>query len=237
MGHGGCAGIYRWFPLHDINECYTYKVRVTGPRGLRDVYDESDAPFYIKEEPYSPPTRELVLPMVDDKSGTVYYNRERETYVIRRDVDPMAGDNIYNECLRGLAVFDISDIPSDATIDSAVLDLSNYSISGRPFGNLRSFRILHVDYEIGFIDDGYEAIRAEAFEAFSHIGTLIYSVWGRPPSQVDITRSVRDAHRNHRFGWPIRMQFVLQTDENGLHDHVDFNSGDDGCVLRIRYHE
>ena len=167
----------------------------------------------------------MTLPIVQAESGLVYSCLELGSYsgVLGHGYLPV-GDGAIHTCTRSLASYDISGIPSDATIDSAVLELSAYY--GFP-DNLGGFEVYDINYEI---PPNY----SHAFTCHG-IGFHYCPEGQTPVESIDVTPPVRKAHRNHLSRWQIRMQFQIQNNENGVSDETAFLEGEDGCVLTITY--
>jgi hypothetical protein len=164
-----------------------------------------------------------ILEMVDSESGRIirYADPAHSAYGWLIDYDPWAGDLADDSSVRGLASFDISTLPPDANIQSASLDISERTTEGNPFVSLGDLEILAVEYEL---------INGDSFDSS---GTVIYS--GALGASIDVTESVREAHRMSRDRWQIRLQFRSPTDGDNSTDFIVFPRGSDGCVLNITY--
>ncbi|MFO7981700.1 MAG: PKD domain-containing protein [Candidatus Aminicenantes bacterium] len=266
IGHGRYTGTYNWTPPNDLLRG-DYKIRVSGVAhpevDLTDVNDESDTPFHIQESP-SPITHTAILAMVEEESGGFgvvgclpidfedwrsgpgAYNVSLDTYAGESFYCCLSEGCVNHSIRRGMASYDVSGIPSNATIESAILDLSKYIIE-------ESDSSLHIScqetdnfpYNLGPL----EVIQADYGEpstssAFFCDGIPVYfGLPGQGPDEpIDVTPSVQYVHRNGLSRWKIRIQFRGSDfnredfiDEEYKEKMVYFSKGMDGCVLRVTY--
>jgi hypothetical protein len=139
--------------------------------------------------------------------------------------NPYVGDLDSNGHVRGFASFVFPSFPAGAVIDSATLDLSNYTImEGDPFTDLGKFRVVAVHYgslQAGDYDlAGYETI---------------FNQNGPPGSSVDATSAVATALANGWNRFQVRLQFQTDTDNDSQADYLKFEMGVTGTTLTITY--
>jgi len=117
------------------------------------------------------------------------------------------GDDAAYNTFIGFVSFDITQLPSDAIIQSAVLDLGPCSTRGNPFTDLAGQ--LYVTYlYYGDLDSG-------DFHASG--GEYVGSVYDCPGGTLDVTASL-DAHKAPPYyqltlSWPVHSDFDTQIDD------------------------
>ena len=124
-----------------------------------------------------------------------------------KSVTVYPGDDAGNNNFIGFMSFDITNLPSDATIKSARLDLGSCSTNGSPFADLAGE--LYVTYLY------YGDLEASDYSAGG--GEYIGSVYGCSGGRIDVTASL-DAHKAPPYyqitlSWPVKSDFDGATDD------------------------
>jgi len=136
--------------------------------------------------------------------------------------DIKVGDGSQNRGQQGFLSFDISAIPQDAIVQSAVLDLSNASVAGQPFVGLGRLRLYRHAY--GTLDVG-------DFIAGSPGG--FFAEYDSRPRTLDVTSCLQNDLELGRPRFQIRLQFEQTTDDDGRADALVFPEG--GPALTVTY--
>ncbi|MFL7792742.1 MAG: Ig-like domain-containing protein [Anaerolineae bacterium] len=147
----------------------------------------------------------LTAPFVPSLSGSV-----SDFGALSAKVYP--GDDVANGNYIGFMSFDITSLPSDATIKSARLDLGSCSTRGNPFTDLSGQ--LYVTYLY------YGDLEASDYSAGG--GEYIGSVYGCPGGQIDVTASL-DAHKAPAY-YQVTLSWPVKTDFDGATDDVTYTS-------------
>lgn len=139
--------------------------------------------------------------------------------------DPRAG-NYWNDLQNtevkeiGLITYDLSPLPRNIHIESAVLDLSFQFISGDPFGKLGNLMIDAIEFE--------EITR----QLYSRIGVNLYSKTG-PPATVDVTERVTLLYVHNVSRFQCKIRFSHPGDGDRQNDWISFTTL--RCPLIVRY--
>jgi PKD repeat protein len=169
----------------------------------------------------------------DDDCALVKYSSE----YVKKD-NPCVGDNDINLPSRAFLSFDISGIPSNAIIQEAILDLSNYTETGSPtystgaHGNMGALEIYF--YQYGSCDNLDRIAYNRAAQIIAGGGIIEYplSSW-----KLDVTRSkngeqiLQDLVSEGKLKCQFRMQFFTSTNWDGVADMFCF----DEATLTIKY--
>jgi hypothetical protein len=122
---------------------------------------------------------------------------------------------------RGLMSFDLSEIPTGATIDSAELRFYQVKVEGDPYGKLGGLRLEHVDYG--------SRLSADAFDTPA-LGSMTLSPQQSPGSwyilsDPAIASWVQDAVNAGRDTFQVRLRWLQESDGDGEEDYVGVESG------------
>lgn len=151
-------------------------------------------------------------------------------------VEIRAGRNI-NLVTRGFASFDLSSLPSGATIEQATIRLYQTSVIGNPYGVGGAIKVDQMDYGSTFENSDYGmAAISTSFTTLSSSATVGWK-------EVDVT----DAVRNDRSAGRTRSQYRIHmtTESTGgdvTGDFAYFESADNSVgtgntpQLVVRYH-
>jgi hypothetical protein len=132
-----------------------------------------------------------------------------------------AGDGTQDQAKQAFFSFDLTAIPADVTIESAVLDLSGHEVRGAPFPALGTLRVYHHQY--GTLDPG------DFITSFPNG----FHEWSGPPGTADATTQVQNAIANSRERFKIRVQFNYLVSPNQRADMLVFPEG--GPSLTVTY--
>lgn len=184
--------------------------------------------------PIAPGEAVIILQALVAESGSLVKGGGYLDYT-RRD-NACAGDTDINLTSRAFLSFDISSIPSNATIREASLDLSNYTVKGDPsymrsiWGNMGALEVYYVQY------GPYENL---GIKAYNDAGKLVAN--GKLTSPPDYPWDVKESgHGVHilqslvNSGQPrcqFRLQFFTSTNWDSTSDMLCF----DNATLTIRY--
>jgi hypothetical protein len=123
---------------------------------------------------------------------------------------------------RGFMSFDLSTIPSGASIVNAELRFYQVQIQGDPFGHPGSFVLDHVDYgsELDFLD--YGTLPLGSFDlAPQHSPGMWYQIGNDPL----IGWLVADLQA-HRTRFQARLRFSNDINPGSNDDYIDIEAGD-----------
>ncbi len=177
---------------------------------------------------------ETVLDALPDESGSLI----KYTSSYERRTAPCTGDNDINLPLRAFLSFDISSIPSDAVVLEAVLDLSDYTVTGEPtyakgrHGNMGALEVYH--YQYGDYDD---LDRTDYLKAASLTSGGAFQDYPQDPWRWDIKDSeegdttVQGLVNNGASRCQLRIQFFTSTNWDGIADMICFQQ----ATLTIKY--
>lgn len=120
------------------------------------------------------------------------------------------GDNSNNQRIEAFVAFDISSIPDDATIDSAKVNFSAYTVTGTPFdlGSLRVYNGNFFSLDSGDLDAGNGPIAV-----FSSKGDL-----GTSYNSTDFAAAIQNALGNGTF----ELRFTFNEKETNSNDNADY---------------
>jgi hypothetical protein len=136
------------------------------------------------------------------------------------------GDYSTNVPVQGFASFDISDIPSDATITSVEVDFSNYTIGGTPFDDLGCLRLYPQGYGELDSDDFFTASPTGAVLKYCSEAAIT------PHDSNGMREAIQNAVGHNRF--QVRFQFnELDTDHENDQDYIHWECDD--LILNIYY--
>lgn len=128
------------------------------------------------------------------------------------NANAFVGDNASDNGLQGFVQFNISSIPSDATIDTVTVNFSGYSLEGDPFGELGSLRVYNGSFfplDSGDLDTGSGPIAR--FDTAGDLSTTYTS--------SDIAIAIQNTLGNSTFD--LRFHFNnTETNNDGANDRV-----------------
>lgn len=134
------------------------------------------------------------------------------------------GDGTQNRAKQGFLSFDVSVIPAGATIQQAVLDLSNHTIRGDPFGTPSLGRF-------GVYVALFNPLGVEHYVAGFPPGPI--AALDGPPGTLDVTNLIQPYVGSSNPRFQLRLQFEAITDNDGTGDCLVFPEG--GPALTITY--
>ncbi len=140
---------------------------------------------------------------------------------------PQAGDFNNNTVVRGFLSFDLTSIPSDATIQSARLILQEPNIIGEPFPGFGSMTFEAVWYGLSLVPTAYDMP-----------GYLVLqNAFGQPGPVIGVTAGIDEALRRGYGRFQIRFSFSAGTDGEGSADEyiVPVGRPDGIPVLEVVY--
>ena len=186
---------------------FCYDELALGTTGFRltavNSVDSVLVDLYI--EVYPPSETTISVPFVPNLSGAV--SDSGGVYSTIYPGDDAAYDNFI-----GFITFDITNLPSNATIKSASLDLGTCFTDGDPFTDLGDQ--LYVTYlYYGDLD---------ASDYYASGGDYLGSVYGCPGGQIDVTASI-DAHKAPAY-WQITLSWPSRSDFDNAIDDVTYSS-------------
>lgn len=136
------------------------------------------------------------------------------------DVEIRAGRNVYL-VTRGFVSFDISDLPSGATIQEAILRLYQGKIIKNPYGVGGSIRVDHLTY--GDTLDNADYAMAALSSSFATLTGNAVIEW----KDVDVTDAFRNDVANARSRSQFRIHFQIEnTGGDATGDFAYFESAD-----------
>jgi len=146
-----------------------------------------------------------------------------------------AGDTLSNSASRAFLSFDISQIPDNATVKEAILNLSNYTVYGSPtymrssWGNMGALEVFHTQYT----DLNYKAYTEPATlvanGSFTNYPLLSWA-WDVKNSD-DGQPVIQDLIQQGRSRCQFRIQFFTTTNWDSITDMLCF----DNALLTIKY--
>ena len=125
--------------------------------------------------------------------------------------DLLVGDDVTNRARQCFLSFDISEIPSGATITSASLDVKVEAKVGAPFAHLGSLRVYNDQY--GNLGDSDFTSGFPSGQMYTY-----YSVPTGPFSSDELIDKLQDRVDDGDSRFQVRMQFKEYSDDN---DHID----------------
>lgn len=152
----------------------------------------------------------------------------------RDDLYILIGRNL-SVIQRGFVSFDLSSIPSDATIESATLRIYQEKIVGDPYGVGGSLKVDHLDYggSLGNEDYGASSI-SSSFTTLTNNATIEWK-------DVDVTDRLKNDLSNGRDNSQYRIHFSTESTGTSS-DLVYFESADNSQgtgnlpQLIVKYH-
>jgi uncharacterized protein YraI len=123
------------------------------------------------------------------------------------------GDNDTNQALRAFFAFDISSL-SDKQISDVQLDLSNYGLTGDPFGQLQTLRVEEVDWGSSLEAADYDTPAAASLATMSGSAGL--------GNSINVTSRVVRRLSGGSNSYRIRLRFEVPTNGNNSEDSVDW---------------
>lgn len=173
--------------------------------------------------PTSTPSRwSAKLPFMRDESGWIATGGQVGTGSGQM---PQAGDLDSDAAVRAFLSFDLTDIPSNARVQSATLTLPEADLVGKPFSDLRSLMIEAVWYgssleKTAYSTPGYFMLRG-SLEA--------------PPYLIGVTTAVDEAMARGYRRFQVRFCFSLATDRDRSADQYIIRTDQQAPVLEIFY--
>ncbi len=141
----------------------------------------------------------------------------------------LVGDSEGNRGFRGFLSFDLTGIPTGATIDSAALDISAYAVLGQdpfqPPNVLGRFQVYSQHY--GTLDWADYNGSTFGMHYDSPAG-------GAALAGINVTAGVQHALSLGYNRFQVRLQFVTETDGDNQKDAAEFNPG--SAKLTVTYH-
>jgi hypothetical protein len=210
----------------------TVEYTLTASNDAGSVY--SGATVIVTAEVATPGEKTLRLSTIPEEDGTlVKYSSE----YVKKEA-PCAGDDSLNLPNKAFLSFDISGIPAHAVVQEAILDLSDYTMSGNPtytlgaHGNMGALEIYFYQY------GNYDELNTFAYNRAASIilggGLIEYPL---SPWELDVTRSnsgedvIQDLVSAGESRCQFRLQFFTTTNWDGVADMFCF----DDATLTIKY--
>ncbi len=157
-------------------------------------------------------TKTKTLDVAVDQGGTVYNNGD--LYASQYAV----GDNTSNNIAQAFLAFNISGIPSNATILEVKTDFSSFLTLGDPFTGLGCLRMY---------TDPYRPLDAGDYTGGSPLGAVARWCSAAELSTVSVQADMKDALQN-RLGdsyFPLRLEFnQTPTDNDNANDALIFSN-------------
>jgi hypothetical protein len=125
--------------------------------------------------------------------------------------DLLIGDDVTNRARQCFLSFDISEIPSDATITSASLDVKVEAKIGTPFARLGFLRVYNDQY--GSLGDSDFTSGLPSGQMYTY-----FSVPTGPFSSDELIDKLQDRIDDGDSRFQVRLQFEKQSDNN---EHID----------------
>jgi hypothetical protein len=132
------------------------------------------------------------------------------------------GSPSYELVNRGFMSFDLSGIPSGATINSIELSFYQVTVTGAPYAKLGNLLLKHVDYGSSLDGVDYDLPTFHSAILTSHTGS---GEWYTITSTT-IADWIEENLALSRTRLQFRLQFNTETDGDGDTDSVSFESGD-----------
>lgn len=152
---------------------------------------------------------------------------------IRAGNGSFVGAPSYELVTRGFVSFDISSIPSGATIEKATLRLYQKSVSGTPYSGGNKLIADHLDYGGTFENSDYNVSTIS-----SNIGTLTENTtveW----KDLDVTDAFKADRTAGRTRSQFRFRLSTETDGDGSEDFAYLDSSESASntpQLVVKYH-
>jgi len=152
---------------------------------------------------------------------------------IRAGNGSFVGAPSYELVTRGFVSFDISSIPSGATIEKATLRLYQKSVSGTPYSGGNKLIADHLDYGGTFENSNYNVSAIS-----SNIGTLTENTnveW----KDLDVTNAFKADRTAGRTRSQFRVRMSSETDGDGSEDFAYLDSSESASntpQLVVKYH-
>jgi len=175
----------------------------------------------------------VILKPVPQESGSLVRGAGYLDYA--RYANVCAGDTLSNSASRAFLSFDISQIPDNAIIKEAILDLSNYYVYGAPtymrssWGNMGALEVYHLQYT----DLNYKA--------YTEMATLVangnFINYPLSPWAWDVKDSndgepvIQGLIQQGKSRCQFRIQFFTTTNWDSISDMLCF----DNATLTIKY--
>ena len=178
----------------------------------------------------------VTLPLIAEESGSLVKTGDYLNYGKYKSV--CAGDTSSNWASRAFLSFDISSIPSSATVKEAILDLSDYTKTGDPtykrsmWGNMGALEVYHLQY--GKFEDLNFAAYNEAAKLTQGGSFIDYplSPWSwdvkNASDEEPILQNLVTAGQSR---CQFRIQFFTSTNWDSISDMLCF----DNAKLTIKY--
>lgn len=144
------------------------------------------------------------------------------TVDIRAGNAGFVGSPSFELVTRGFVSFDLSSLPSGATIEKVTLRVYQRSVSGTPYAGGNSLIVDSLDYGGDLANDDYARS-----PIFANIGTLTSNA-AVEYKDTEVTNSVKNDISSGRTRSQFRIRFVNETDGDGSEDFAYFDSGDSG---------
>jgi hypothetical protein len=174
--------------------------------------------FGLAGDPFYVTIKVVTSGTITIRLGTVAYESGSVTASGTVSGDVLVGDTANKEGVQGFLSFDISTISSRATINSVMLDLSQYDITGVPFTGLGCLDVYQQDYTPLNANDFVNGNPVGAFIEWCNSDALNAAI-----ADNDFTTALQA-----RLGTGTRLQFRLQFPNN--------HSNRDGMVDAIRFY-
>jgi hypothetical protein len=183
----------------------------------------------------TPAEKTLILRPVSLESGSLVRGAGYLDYA--RYANVCAGDTISNSASRAFLSFDISQIPYNATVKEAILDLSNYTVYGVPtymksgWGNMGALEVYFVQYT----DLGYKAYTQNAkLTANGKFNDYPLSPWAWDvKNSIDGDPVIQGLIQQGNPRCQFRIQFFTTTNWDSISDMFCF----DNATLTLKYAE
>ncbi|HWS23752.1 MAG TPA: NBR1-Ig-like domain-containing protein [Anaerolineales bacterium] len=197
----------------------------TGRWGIRSpegvIFTLSTGPFWVKIKTVAaaPLESTLVVPLIASESGVAKSDGSLLQF-------ENIGDDSSNVTYQGFLSFDVSTIPSDATILEVKIDFDDYDLLGDPFNDLSCLRIY---------PDNFGDLDAGDYTPGSVVGALVR--WcstielNETTIEGDLIDAIQDRVGHERAKFRIHFNTVPTNNDNGT-DMVRFG---DGIRLIVKY--
>ncbi len=200
---------------------------VTGPYGSRNTCPVGTTLYALKAETSSGLVEKtVIINMRAEKTVTigVVGGSVRQDGQVR--MVPLVGDDQTNRALRAFLGFDLNQLKGKRIVD-AKLDLSNYVLTGNPFGSLG---ILYVE-EVNLVSAVQLNSGSYSMPATATLATFDGSAGLVSP--VDVTNRIGPYVDAQESVYPVRMRFQIETNNNNADDYVNWS----GARLTVRYYD
>jgi hypothetical protein len=134
----------------------------------------------------------------------------------------MVGSPPYELVIRGFMSFDLSGIPTGATVQSIELRFYQVQVNGNPYGKLGNPLLKHVDYGPSLTQSAYNIPAMHSATLSPHTSP---GDWYTITSNT-IANWIEQDLAAGRTRLQMRLQFATETDGDGSQDTVSFESGD-----------